>query len=240
MDFHRFAAWSIFALMTVDTAFAAGSVYSVNLAYESGRLSLLEMHVMEGFADSGMDNGSFECRIVSADGIVTNRMRFSIPTEMCYDELDNATGKFRGGCKKLDRTEFVLFVPNNIKAKTMEFYDDNNTLTLSADLSKYSDTARSKIMAEEKCADGVCVQGQEPDKEPGGAEAQNESEPTADLHQDKEVNYIYISLSIICLMILAFIFYWKKQNQAIIKQREDFLKWKEEQERLKSAGKPQI
>jgi uncharacterized protein HemX len=48
--------------------------------------------------------------------------------------------------------------------------------------------------------------------------------------------FIWLTL----LLAAAFIFYQKKQAQKIQKQREDFIKWKEEQERLKNAGKPVV
>jgi hypothetical protein len=51
------------------------------------------------------------------------------------------------------------------------------------------------------------------------------------------VNYLLFAFPII-LLAVAFIFYRKKQAQKIIKQREEFIKWKEEQELLKKAGKP--
>jgi hypothetical protein len=50
---------------------------------------------------------------------------------------------------------------------------------------------------------------------------------------------MYLLLASFVLLIAAlYIIYGKKQGQKIKKEREDFIKWKEAQERLKDLGKP--
>jgi hypothetical protein len=51
------------------------------------------------------------------------------------------------------------------------------------------------------------------------------------------VKYLLFAFPII-LLAVAFIFYRKKQAQKIKKAREEFIRWKEEQELLKNTGKP--
>jgi hypothetical protein len=70
----------------------------------------------------------------------------------------------------------------------------------------------------------------------------NESSTT--LNENKTENAEYFPY-IILLIILAIcgaviIIYKRRQSEKIQKQREDFIRWKEEQERLKTAGKPPI
>jgi hypothetical protein len=73
----------------------------------------------------------------------------------------------------------------------------------------------------------------------------NDSNNTSGLFApDKKEDFPYASIVllafIVVLMIVAFMFYRKKQAQKIIKEREDFIRWKEEQEKLKNAGKPPV
>ena len=49
--------------------------------------------------------------------------------------------------------------------------------------------------------------------------------------------YLLIFLLAVVL-VLGFLFYKKRQDQKLQKQRSDFLRWKVEQEKLKDAGKP--
>jgi hypothetical protein len=59
-----------------------------------------------------------------------------------------------------------------------------------------------------------------------------------DKKEDSQNMGCVLLVFIVVLMIAAFIFYRKKQAQKIAKQREEFIRWKEEQEFLKNTGKP--
>jgi hypothetical protein len=202
MFLSRLIAGSLFVLLMVNAAYAAGSIYSVGLIYDSGSLSLVEMHLTEGFPDAGSDGNPFECRLVSAEGIVISSLKFGIPLRVCYDEIDSKTGKLSGGCVMRNKAEFRLFIPYDPGAKKMDFYDENNVLLLSLDLSKYSETAQV-------IASKAGVQGSGSDKGIEDASVQKENIILEDTHQNADVNYIYLALFLFAVALVGFFAYMR-------------------------------
>lgn len=199
MDLYWFVLLSMFVLLATDGAFAAGSVYGVRLGYDSGKLSLIEIGLTEGFGDAGID-GPLECRLVSADGKVASRIRFDIPNKVCYDEIDPMTGGLRGGCRTLDKTEFMLFIPQQSDAKKMEVYDENNVRILSADLPEYSENAQ--VAASKTGGQGVRAE-----KGVDDAPAQKESIMPGGTQKSADENYIYLALFLFAAAVFGFIVY---------------------------------
>jgi hypothetical protein len=148
MASYKFFICLLFVMSASAGAYAAGSVYSVHLLYDSGNLSLVEMHLTEGFPDPEDTDGPFECRLVSASGAVIQMWKFSPPTDFCFDEIDSATGVLKGGCTTLDRTEFLLSIPYSLEAGRMDFYGSNDVLILSAGLSGYGSPQKSNSSGE--------------------------------------------------------------------------------------------
>lgn len=200
MDLRRFLLFSVFVLLSSDEAFAAGSVYGLRLGYDSGKLSLIEIRLTEGFEDAGTDSGPFECRLVSADGRVARSLKFDIPNKVCYDEIDPITGGLRGGCRTLDKTEFMLFVPQQSGAKKMEVYDENNIRILSADLPEYSENAQA-------AASKTGEQGVRPEKGVTDAPVQTGNRIPEDTHQNADESYIYLALFLLAAAVVGFIAY---------------------------------
>jgi hypothetical protein len=199
MDICRVFLLSAVVLLASDGAFAAGSVYGVLLGYDSGTLSLRDIHLTEGFEDAGTDNGPFECRLVSADETVVGRLRFDIPNKRCYDDIDPITGGLRGGCRTLDKTEFMLFIAQQSDAMKMEVYDENNVLVLSADLPEYSENAQE--VASKKGG-----QGARPEKGADSTPVQENTIPGA-AQKSADVSYIYLALFLVAAAVVGFIAY---------------------------------
>jgi hypothetical protein len=199
MALHRFVIWSLAVLLCSGGAHAAGSVYSVRLGYDLGRLTLVEMHVTEGFPSADKADGPFKCRLVSPDGGTARSMGFEAPNNVCYDGIDPQTGIFRGGCMTLDKVEFLLFVPYDSGAKKMEFYDENDSLILSADLSKYSEPTKAS-------ASNLDQKGREAGNGIDEASAVKGNKIPADTRNGIE-SYIYPVLLILVAVVIGFFGY---------------------------------
>jgi len=184
-----------------------GKIYIIELDYTQGNLSLQSIGTRSGFATDRRiqpDNG-YRCDVMSSSGLFLESFKFDIPLRVYYDNFDQNTGKIMGGgVQQLESVNFTLSIQYFKNAKSINFYDPNGTLLLSADVSKFSEstTTRTSITP--------------PNKNPGSV-----------------MNYaIYIPLLLI-LLLAAFLTHRKLKAKRIEKQREEFGRWKSEQEKDK-------
>jgi hypothetical protein len=91
-------------------------------------------------------------------------------------------------------------------------------------------------------ADGICdpdcLSGADPDCSSQPSENfSGVQEKSPITKPDDPMTYLLFG-GVILLVILLFFAYRTKKNEDIKKQREDFIRWKDEQEKVKNAGKP--
>ncbi len=134
-----FCATFVFASLNI--------VYSLSLKYDGKQLTNEGLKLIEGQPPTRADQpeNGFTLKVIDINGKELYSFKFLIDTRLIREappEIFDETGKQIAVPEeqptKLEQVTTTLIIPYFENAKSIEIYDDKNTLLLSVDVSKYS------------------------------------------------------------------------------------------------------
>jgi hypothetical protein len=127
-----------FLLILVGVAQAESRVYFLDLKYDRGGLSLLDVYVTGGQApdNANQPEDGYRCDVLSDRGILYS-FRFTIPLELSV--MPPLDGGEPEPPVVLEEVEFSLTMPYYTEAKTIKLYDPQGVEKLSVDVSEFAE-----------------------------------------------------------------------------------------------------
>lgn len=119
-------------------ASAESKIYILDLNYDKGDLSLLNIFVKPGYAPdkATQPEVGYTADVISFKGRILYSFKFEIPLEI-YAVPPLETDE-TGGLISLDRVNFTLLVPYFENGKTINIYDPNGAKKLSVDIQQFA------------------------------------------------------------------------------------------------------
>jgi len=134
-------------LLLATSVYAVDVSYSFTLKYKDGKLNLTSIGLLDGTAPDRLNQPEvgYTLKVVSFKNEVLYSFKFSIDTTILsaadpswFDEEGNQIYIPNETQKTINETSINLIFPYFKNAKTVDIFDQNNTLVLSIDISKYA------------------------------------------------------------------------------------------------------
>lgn len=160
----KFQLIFLFILIGSGITFALDIVYSINLLYSDGRLSLENVELIEGTAPDRtiQPDVGYTAKVISVDGKELYSFKFELPIQVARIpplEAFNESGEQisiprANESVTISSISFSLLIPYFENGKTIEVYNPQNTLELSVDISQF---ARSRPIGVEGLVFGIVI-----------------------------------------------------------------------------------
>jgi len=144
----RYVLIFIFLLiLTVSLTYGAeNKIYVLNLNYNQGKLSLVDVSVEIGYSPDRkiQPEEGYRCEVISFMGDVLYSFKFELPVKLATPpplKNENVTS-----IVYLDNVNFTLLIPYYKNGRAINIYDQYNFLVLSVDVSNFA----------KPCGDNIC------------------------------------------------------------------------------------
>jgi len=132
-----FFALALITILSASYTAQNTDVYVLNINYNKGNLSLINIHLEQGYMpDMEQPETGYRCEVISLSDEVLYSFRFVIPNTV--SPPPPRPGEEPTGAIYLDNVNFTLILPYFEEGKLINIYDPKDTLLFSIDISEFA------------------------------------------------------------------------------------------------------